>query len=173
VTGQRSARCTDRDGLIYYRNSAVQQRIVGADLEVTRELRAGVMASAHYGFSYGRYASNPNDDPDLSSSRELPNAPAHSVAGKVIFPIAGSINGAVRAAFEDRRRIDVSIDGKSERAVVADAVLSGRANRFGVNYSIGLYNVFNWRYALPGQPYASNLIPQAGRSLMVNVGIAR
>ena len=161
-------------GLIYYRNSGVDQRFLGADLELRRELRAGVMASLQYGYSHGRYASAPGDDPGQSKTTRLPNAPTHYAGFKVIFPIVTSaINGALRAALEDRRRIDTTTTEQSDRAVVVDAVISGAIARHGVRYAAGVYNLFNWQYALPAVPYAANLMPQNGRSFIFSLTLTR
>jgi len=160
--------------LIYYRNSRVDQRILGADLELRRELRNGILASVQYGYNYGRYASAPNDDPAVPQSTQLPNAPTHYAGFKVIFPIvASSVNGALRAALEDRRRIDTTTTDESERAVVVDAVISGAIARHGVRYAAGVYNLFNWQYALPAVPYATNLMPQNGRSFIFSLTATR
>ncbi len=159
---------------IYYKNAAVDQRTVGVDLEVRRELRAGIMASAQYGYVFGRYASSPNSDPALPQSTVLPNAPTQYAGFKVMFPIVqNTLGAAFRGALEDRRRIDTTVTEESERAFVADAVLSGVAGRYGVRYAVGVYNLFNWQYSLPSVPYASNVMPQNGRSFMFNLMIAR
>ncbi len=159
---------------LYYRNSAVDQRVFGADVEVRREFRAGVMASAQYGFLHGRYTNSPSDDPAISSSRVLPNAPNHYAGVKVIIPIVQSaMTGAFRAAYEDRRRIDITSTEKSDRAVVADAVLSGILNRHGLRYAAGVYNLFNWQYSQPAAPYAAPTIPQNGRSFMFSLTLYR
>jgi outer membrane receptor for ferrienterochelin and colicins len=160
--------------LIYYRNSGVDQRFLGTDLELRRELRAGIMASVQYGYSHGRYASAPTDDPNQPHSTRLPNAPSHYAGFKVIFPIVtSSINGALRAALEDRRRIDTTTTQQSDRAVVVDAVISGAIARHGLRYAAGIYNLFNWQYALPAVPYAANLMPQGSRSFIFSLTMAR
>lgn len=160
--------------LIYYRNSRVDQRFLGTDLELRRELRAGIMASLQYGYNHGRYASSPTDDPSLPQSRRLPNAPSHYAGFKVVFPIVTtSVNGALRAALEDHRRIDIATSERSDRAVVADAVISGAIPRHGLRYAAGVYNLFNWQYALPAVPYAANLMPQNGRSFIFSLTATR
>jgi outer membrane receptor protein involved in Fe transport len=161
-------------GLLYYRNSQVDQRVLGADLELRRELRAGVLASAQYGFNYGRYAGPPGGDPTMPQSTRLPNAPSHYAGFKVIFPIVTSaVTGALRAALEDRRRIDTTTTEQSDRAVVVDAVISGAIARYGVRYAAGVYNLFNWQYALPAVPYAASLMPQSGRSFIFSLTATR
>jgi len=79
------------------------------------------------------------------------------------------VNGALRVTFEDARRISPTNDAESPRAVIADVVLSGRIARYGLRYAVGVYNLFNWQYSLPANPFPSDLMPQAGRSLMFNL----
>jgi hypothetical protein len=83
------------------------------------------------------------------------------------------MNGALRASLEDRRRVDPTVEVQSNRAVIADAVISGNLSRFGAHYALGAYNVFNVRYAVPALPFASNLMPQNGRSLIFSIGLTR
>ncbi len=159
---------------IYYRNATVDQRMLGVDFEARRELRAGIMASAQYGYLLGRYVSSPTSDPSQPQSRVLPNAPAQYAGFKVMVPIVQNALGvALRGALEDRRRIDISVTDRSERAFVADAVVSGLVARYQVRYSVGVYNLLNWRYSLPAQPYASSLMPQNGRSFMFSLTATR
>ena len=159
---------------IYYKNAAVDQRSVGVDLEARRELRGGIMASAQYGYVFGRYASSPNADPALPQSTVLPNAPSQYAGFKVMFPIVqNTLGAAFRGALEDRRRLDTTVTERTERAFVADAVVSGVAGRYGVRYAVGVYNIFNWQYSLPAVPYASPVMPQNGRSFMFSLTIAR
>jgi outer membrane receptor protein involved in Fe transport len=161
-------------GLLYYRNSSVDQQFLGADLELRRELRGGVLASVQYGYNHGRYAGAGSDDPGASSTTRLPNAPSHYAGFKVIFPIVtSSVNGALRAALEDRRRIDTTTTGETDRAVVVDAVVSGAIARYGVRYAAGVYNLFNWQYALPAVPYTASAMPQNGRSLIFSLTATR
>ena len=159
---------------IYYRNSNADQRLLGTDLELRRDFRAGMMASLNYGYVNGRYTAAPVADPGASQSRVLPNAPTHYAAAKFIVPIIPStLSGAVRAAFEDRRRIDTTLNAKTDRAVIADIVLSGVIAKHGLRYAGGVYNLFNWQYALPAAPYAANVMPQNGRTFMLSLTLAR
>ncbi|MBS1122610.1 MAG: uncharacterized protein H6Q90_4838, partial [Deltaproteobacteria bacterium] len=160
--------------VLYSRNSDVSQRIYGIDVELRREFRAGVMASAQYGYVHGRYAEPPLDDNGTALGRRLPNAPTHYAGAKVIIPIVrSSLNGAFRAALEDRRQVDIGGIERSDRAVVADMVASGLIGRVGLRYAIGVYNLFNWRYALPALPFSTELMPQNGRSFMFSLTLQR
>ena len=168
------ARTMSDPNAIYYKNAAVDQRTVGVDLEARRELRGGIMASAQYGYVFGRYASSPNADPALPQSTVLPNAPSQYAGFKVMFPIVqNTLGAAFRGALEDRRRLDASVTERTDRAFVADAVVSGVAGRYGVRYAVGVYNLFNWQYSLPAIPYASPVMPQNGRSFMFSLTVAR
>jgi len=159
---------------IYYKNAAVDQRSIGVDVEARRELRAGIMASAQYGYVFGRYASSPNADPSLPQSKVLPNAPSQYAGFKVMFPIVqNTLGAAFRGALEDRRRLDTTTTERTYRAFVADAVVSGVAGRYGVRYAVGVYNLFNWQYSMPAIPYAAPVIPQNGRSFMFSLTVAR
>jgi outer membrane receptor protein involved in Fe transport len=57
--------------------------------------------------------------------------------------------------------------------VVVDAVISGAIARHGVRYAAGVYNLFNWQYALPAVPYAANVMPQNGRSFIFSLTATR
>ena len=104
----------------------------------------------------------------------LPNAPSQYAGFKVMFPIVqNTLGAAFRGALEDRRRLDTTVTERTERAFVADAVVSGVAGRYGVRYAVGVYNIFNWQYSLPAVPYASPVMPQNGRSFMFSLTIAR
>lgn len=154
--------------VLYYRNSAVPQAVLGADLELRREWRSGIMLSAHYGLLVARYTSAP--DPAIDD-RALPNAPTHFASAKGVVPIVANLaSGALRVTVEDERRVATSSTERTRRAVIADLVVSGLLGRYGVRYAVGLYNVFDWQLSLPAFPYASDLMPQAGRSVIVSLG---
>jgi outer membrane receptor protein involved in Fe transport len=165
--------CANGDGTeeaIYYKNSDIDQQILGVDFELRREFRAGVMASLQYGFLHARYAERPDESLGLPADRRLPNAPTNYAGLKLIFPIVtSSMTGAFRAALEDRRRFDPAVTERSDRAVVADAVVSGLIGRHGLRYAAGVYNIFNWQYSLPAVPYASPTMPQNGRSFVFSL----
>jgi outer membrane receptor protein involved in Fe transport len=157
----------------YNRNSPDNQTLLGADLEVRREFRNGAMFSAHYGLLRARYATA-QGGADATPSRELVNAPTQFAAFKLIVPLVPDvITGALRAAFEDRRRADLESDARSDRAVVADAVLSGPIKHLGVRYAVGVYNLLNWRFAEPAAPFATPLMPQQGRTFMFSLTVAK
>lgn len=170
------ARCGNDAGQIpeevgYYRNSPVGQLILGGDLELRREWRAGTMMSLFYGVLRARYTSAPDAVVD---DRTLPNSATHYAGLKAVVPLVQNLaNGALRVTFEDRRRVDTEDTDRTPRAVIADLVISGFVGRQGVRYAAGLYNLFDWQYDLPAFPYATDLMPQLGRSFILSVGYTR
>jgi outer membrane receptor for ferrienterochelin and colicins len=43
-------------------------------------------------------------------------------------------------------------------------------NRFGLHYVVGVYNLANWKYALPVTPnFLSRTMPQNGRTFLLSV----
>ncbi len=163
------------EDIFYYRNSAVAQRVFGGDLEVRREWRGGFMMAAQYGFQSSRYAGSPErNSADFLPARRVPNQPSHLASFRAVVPIVPSaLSGAVRVTFEGPRRIDLDTTLETEAAVVADVVLSGNLVQKGVRWSAGIYNLFDWRYALPATPYASSVMPQVGRSLLLSLSVSR
>jgi outer membrane receptor protein involved in Fe transport len=78
---------------------------------------------------------------------------------------------ASRLTLESPRRIDLRDDEVTDWAVVGDLVISGRAEDFGIRYSVGVYNLFDWRYALPVNPFPGRNLTQQGRSFMAQLGL--
>ncbi|HMG56630.1 MAG TPA: TonB-dependent receptor, partial [Kofleriaceae bacterium] len=142
--------------------------LAGADLELRKEWRSGTMFLASYGYLLARYT-----DDTLSNTR-APNAPTQYASVRGVTPLVPNLlNGAVRITYEDRRRSSTSNDDESPAAVIADVVLSGRIARYRLKYAFGVYNLFNWQYALPALPYAANLMPQNGRSFIFSLTATR
>lgn len=160
-------------GAFYLRNSQLRQTMLGADFELRREFRNGAMFSAQYGVLRGRYSAAPSGDPAFAS-RALPNAPTHFAAFKLIVPIIpNGLTGALRAAIEDHRRVDLATTEPSDRAIVADIVFSGPVKKLGVRYAVGMYNLLNWQYREPASGYADATMPQQGRTFMVSLTATR
>jgi outer membrane receptor protein involved in Fe transport len=155
------------EGIFYYRNSDTAQRVLGVDAELRREWRGGTMLAAQYGFQSSRAVSG--------DTGRVPNQPAHLASFKAVTPLfaAGGLTGAARVSLEAPRRVSSDSPHVTDVAVVADAVLSGNLARPGVRWSAGIYNLFDWKYALPAEPYASPTMPQLGRSLLLNVTVTR
>jgi outer membrane receptor for ferrienterochelin and colicins len=78
----------------------------------------------------------------------------------------------LRVTLEAPRRVSYVSDELTRPAAVADLTLSGQVKRFGVGYTVGVYNVIDTRYNLPiTETYFSRLSPQNGRTFLANVTV--
>ncbi|MCB9669807.1 MAG: TonB-dependent receptor [Alphaproteobacteria bacterium] len=145
-----------------YSNSAEAVRIVGADLELRRELRGGWMLSGFYSALDSRY---------VDSGESVPNVPTHNAGTKLIMPVSGpAARVAWRANLEAPRRIDLTDDTRTGWAIVSDLVLSGTSSEHGFDYAVGVYNLFNQGYAQPlSDTFPFRTMPQQSRSLMAEL----
>ena len=171
-----------RDGMMdfdQYQNTAAPVLTVGAEAEARREWRQGWMLSASYAFQRSRYVSN------TEGLREVPNAPEHLVSLRAAAPIVPQVFVAsTRLTVEGPRwdrndRADAPSQQRTDPALVWDLVASGRAERWGLRYNVGVYNVFDWRYATPVSVEFARAdgrnglttMPQAGRTFLANVSM--
>ncbi len=176
-------------GCEQYMNTTTPVGTMGAEGELRKEWRDGWTVAASYSFARSVYLK----DGSLSSiaslardptRREVPNAPEHLASLRGGAPILGrALMAMTRLSFASGR-YDIndkqSTPGAPQPpqtmttpAVVWDLVLSGQEPRFHVRYSLGMYNVFDWKYAVPvsgefTQPNGASLgtIVQNGRTGM-------
>jgi outer membrane receptor protein involved in Fe transport len=152
------------DGVEHYANRATPINLAGVDVEVRKEWRAGTMFLASYGLLLARYT-----DASVGNTH-VPNAPTQYASVRGVTPLVPNLlTGAVRLTYEDARRSSPNDNTETANAVIADVVVSGRIARYRLRYSLGIYNLFNWQYALPANPFPVENMPQAGRSLMFNL----
>jgi outer membrane receptor protein involved in Fe transport len=157
----------DQPDLLFFGNSSEDQWILGADVEVRRELRRGWMFSAFAGALWAR-----STNTDAASDASIPNAPVAYGAVKSIIPlIPDRLRLATRLTLEAPRRIDLTDSDTTPWAVIGDLVFSGQASELPIDYAIGLYNAFDWQYSLPVAPFASRTMPQQGRSVLAHIGL--
>ncbi|NOU34273.1 MAG: TonB-dependent receptor [Polyangiaceae bacterium] len=158
-----------------YRNSDGNVLIMGGEAEIRREWRQGWMASASYSFSRARYVSAP----DL---RRVPNSPEHLASFKGAVPIIGrSLMAMTRVSIEGPRpdnlvnKLDSAgqpntEQGFTDAGVIWDLVFSGEAEKLGVRYAIGVYNVADQRYdSVPSAEFRQRTIVQSGRSVLASL----
>ncbi|MEZ4325008.1 MAG: TonB-dependent receptor [Polyangiales bacterium] len=161
----------DGVGLLYFANSRVDQLNLGADVEARREFRDGWMLAAQLGYLAARYLESPTGD-GVVPSRRVPNAPYLYASTRAVFPIVDRLlRAAARVSVDAPRRIDLSGLDDSGWAVIADVVLTGVVGELGLNYAIGVYNLFDWHSDLPVNPFASRTMPQRGRRVMLSVSL--
>jgi outer membrane receptor protein involved in Fe transport len=149
--------------LTYYRNTTSPVLVYGADLVVRREFRNGWMFDVQLGAQDARFL-------NTTGNNRVPNAPPLTGSVRGVVPIIGrALQAAIRVSAEGQRRIDMTSDAETSWAAIADVVVSGNVNEFGLRYAVGVYNLFDYRLALPAAPYASRTIPQEGRTFMLSL----
>jgi outer membrane receptor protein involved in Fe transport len=158
--------------LLQYVNSSTRAETAGFDVEIRREWRQGWMVSAMYGYQRARFGNRFIDV--LRPSKDLGrliDAPEHLASFKGAVPIVPQLATlAVRITAEGPRL--VSNGTSTDPFVLADVILTGESPTYGVFYSLGLYNAFDWRYVVPITPKA--FVPtlvQNGRTLLLEVGL--
>ncbi|MCK6548555.1 TonB-dependent receptor [Myxococcota bacterium] len=155
---------------LVYENSSEPVLTGGAEVELRREWRQGWMFAASYGVQGARY----EDAPEGSTSARLVNVPQHLASIRGLAPIVpGLANLAARLTVEGPRRVSLDGADETETSVVADVVLSGDVARTGLRYSIGVYNLFDWAYAVPiteGAP--TRTLYQNGRTFLLELALS-
>jgi outer membrane receptor protein involved in Fe transport len=152
-----------------YRNTNAPIFVIGGDVELRREWLGGWMLSLMYGYQRARLL-------DAAGERLVPNSPEHLASAKAVVPLVPELlQIATRLSLEAPRPVRAGLSSTEQEwspwAVVGDIVASGRVERFGLRYSVGVYNVFDWRYSLPvDEVFAHRLVPQRGRTFLLNVG---
>jgi outer membrane receptor for ferrienterochelin and colicin len=156
----------------HYMNSGAPVLSTGASVEVRREWRQGWMLAASYTYQRSRYL----DAPDL---REVPNSPEHLGSVRAAVPLVGrAIMAMSRLTLEGPRwdRYDREGDAAQARtdpAALWDFVISGEAERPGVRYAVGVYNVFDWKWSAPvSTEFRQRVVPQSGRTLLASIDVS-
>ncbi len=158
-------------GVDRYANSDVPAFTLGGEVELRREWRQGWMLAAYYGYQRAQYL-NPTD-PALQDNPRLINAPQHLAGAKAVVPIVDEVASiGARATLEAPRRISLESDEVTEPAAVVDLTLSGFAARYGIRYTVGIYNLFGWEYLAPAaEAYGTNRNLQNGRTFLAEISL--
>jgi outer membrane receptor for ferrienterochelin and colicin len=152
---------------VYYRNSDSEALTLGGDLELRRELFRGLLFASSYGYLYARTL---GEAPH--GSFRLPNAPAHYGSFRLIIPVVRELRLALRSALEAPRRISYETQASTDWAVITDVVFSGQLGDSGFDFALGVYNLFDFRLALPTDPtFTTRTMPQAGRTLLLSLAL--
>ena len=174
----------DRTDPLRYVNSLAPIATVGAEVGVRRDWRQGYMLAASYSFQHSRFLDGNGmsallafkQSPDY---RHVANSPEHLGSVKGALPILGrSLTLASRLSLESGRydRNERSTDdaqAKTDAFAIWDVVLTGREERHRFSWAAGVYNAFDWRYALPvSAEFAQRSILQDGRTFMLNADVA-
>jgi outer membrane receptor protein involved in Fe transport len=174
---------------VQYQNTTTPVGTVGGEAEIRKEWKDGWMASASYSFAHSVYLRDGSFSSITSlardpTRREVPNAPENLASLHGGAPILGrALMAMTRLSFASGR-YDINDrqstlgspqppQTETNPALVWDLVLSGQEQRYHLRYSLGMYNVFDWKYAVPvssefTQPNGAALgtIVQNGRTVM-------
>jgi outer membrane receptor protein involved in Fe transport len=161
-----------------YQNNTTPVATLGGELELRREWKEGWMVSAQYSFQKSRFiASDSLGDAFAfkknSSLREVANSPSHLAYVKGAVPLfSRALMLMTRLGVEgprfDRNDTAGSPPQTNTRAALLwDMVLSGSETRWGLQYAIGVYNLFDARWRVPVSTEITPIsIPQSGRTLL-------
>ena len=180
---------TPGTALVQFQNSKAPALNAGFDVELRRDWRQGWMVSAFYGYQRPQFVGlDANDpavvaNPNLLTNPRLTNAPEHLAGFRGVVPVVPELASlGLRITLEGPRRVTYSDDAATSTdesaeltpiKAVADLTLSGNVRKFGVGYTIGVYNVADVKYNLPiTASYFSRLSPQNGRTFLANLNIA-
>ena len=154
----------DPDGkVIRYANSP-PAIAVGGDVELRREWRRGWMLAAMYGYQRAQIIEG-------VGNQRLPNAPEHLASFRGVVPVVRELASlGLRVRLEAPRRLRQGSDETTHSAAVLDATISGYLRDYGLRYTIGVYNVTDWRFEIPvTETFASRTIPQNGRTFLIDL----
>jgi outer membrane receptor for ferrienterochelin and colicin len=172
------------DDPLHYVNSTSPMVSLGGEIGVRRDWRQGWMLQGSYGLQRSRYLASESfhdlvtltRDPNL---RNVANSPTHLASIKAAAPLfARGLTAASRLTLEGPRydRYELVTDPEQEKtdpAVIWDVVISGREDRWGVRYAVGVYNLTDWRYSLPvSNEFTQRVIVQNGRTFLASVDVA-
>jgi outer membrane receptor protein involved in Fe transport len=170
---------------IHFVNLSTPVGTLGGELEARRDWKEGWMVSASYSFQRSAYLahSSLSDLFTLKRSpeyREVPNAPTHLASLRGAVPILSrSLTLMSRLSLEGGRYDSndrTSSPGTQTRtgpALIWDFVFTGVEKRWGLSYSLGVYNAFDSRARVPvSTEFRQRTIPIAGRSLLASAALS-
>jgi len=173
----------DESDPIHYVNARAPIATVGGELGLRRDWRQGYMLAVNYSFQRSRFL-NGNSMSSLfgfeqsSDFRRVANSPEHLGSVKGALPILGrAVTLASRLSVESGRydgneRIRDAAQGKTDAFAIWDIVVTGRETRYEFSWAAGVYNAFDWRYALPvSVEFPQRTITQDGRTFLFSADV--
>ncbi|WP_044237450.1 TonB-dependent receptor domain-containing protein [Chondromyces apiculatus] len=156
---------TDAAGTVRYVNSGSAVLAAGAEVELRREWRQGLLVGATYGYQLARYLGL-----DEASAR-LVNVPAHLASCRAVVPVFGDLAAAgVRVTVEAPRRIAAESEESTRAALLADLTLSGTIRTLHARYVLGIYNLLDAKHDTPAsETFFSLTSRQNRRTLLVDL----
>jgi len=146
--------------------------LAGGDVEIRREWRQGWMLSAMYTYQRGGYMQTPKTlEGEAKPNLKLVNAPEHLGSLRVVFPIVtDALSLGARFAAESERRVDIGTEETTSPVFLGDVTVSGYLRRFGVRYTLGMYNVGDFRWSAPVTlSFLSRTMVQNGRTFLADL----
>ncbi len=169
--------------ILRYVNAEGPVGTLGFELELAREWREGWMVSGSYSFQRSAFLASRSLDALVRLQRaegagEVPNAPTHLASLRLGVPILSrSLMLMNRVTLEGGRYTVERTDSSprqtlTDTAVLYDLVFTGAESRLGVDYSIGVYNAFDSRVAVPlSEEFRQRSVAISGRSLLASTSI--
>jgi outer membrane receptor protein involved in Fe transport len=169
---------------VQYQNTDTPVGTFGGELEVRREWKEGWMLAASYSLQQSRYLAAEGIDALLTLDRspdyrEVPNSPMHLASLKGAAPLFGrDLTLMNRLTYEGPRYdVDDAADSattqtRTDGSLIWDIVISGREARWGLDYSLGVYNAFDSQAHVPvSDEFRQRSIPISGRSFLAALGL--
>jgi outer membrane receptor protein involved in Fe transport len=169
---------------LYYANSPNPLLTLGVEAGVRREWRQGWMVQASLGYQHSEYLESESAGDlfglrEASGLRNVENSPEQQASIKGVVPLLSrTATLASRLSFEGLRydafeRDTDPVQQSNDPAVIWDLVFSAQEPRWGLSYSFGVYNAFDWQYSLPvSREFRQRSILQNGRTLLLSLELA-
>jgi outer membrane receptor protein involved in Fe transport len=169
---------------LHYQNASTPLVTLGAELAVRRDWRQGFMVQAGAGVQGTRFVMSESLSDVLGLvpdplTRDVQNSPMLLASLKAAAPlVTPALTLASRLTLEGARydRYELTTDlpqGKTSAAVIWDVVLTGRAERLGLAYSLGAYNLADWKYSLPvSAEFTQRTMLQNGRTFLASIELS-
>jgi outer membrane cobalamin receptor len=174
----------DGSETIRFENARTPVGTLGCEFEARRDWKDGWMVSGSYSFQHSAYLRSSSLRDLLSQNRaagfrEVPNAPMHLLSVRGALPILSRGLTLMSRLSLEGQRYDTNDtvlsgvpQGRTGSALLWDFVFTGFERRFGFDYSIGLYNAFDSRAAVPvSTEFRQRTIPISGRSLLASASV--
>jgi outer membrane cobalamin receptor len=169
---------------VQFQNTNTLVGTLGAEFEVRRDWKEGWMVAATYSLQQSNYLASEGIGALLTLERstdfrELPNSPMHLASLKGAVPIVGrELTLMNRLTFESQRydtddaADSLTLQTRTEASLIWDFVISGQEERWGIDYSVGVYNAFDSQARIPvSDEFRQRSIPILGRSLLAAAGL--
>ncbi len=169
---------------VQFRNTDTPVGTLGAELELRRDWKDGWMIAASYSFQRSGYLASESLSSLLrlqrsAEFREVPNSPMHLGSLKAAVPLMSRALTLMNRLTYEGPRYDTNDRSDSETrqlrtegALIWDIVASGQEPRFGLDYSVGVYNAFDSRAMQPvSDEFRQRTTPIQGRAFLAAAGL--